>query len=155
MQQPWRSLLPLLCVVLLTGLFSVGPWGATELTARAQPRDSAPLSTNVPVEPPRIDVLPALPSATEPLQVRVAGVWSDGCVPYGLSHEVTATAIVIVAATPEPEVVCGQSTTPWTIEIDLGRLPANNYEIEVRGAVAARSTVAVMGTQVYLPLIGG
>ncbi len=107
----------------------------------------------VPVEPAKITIRPEIPTVTEPIQIVVAGIWSDGCSPFYVTHEISATTILISAALPEPDVICGQAVTPWSITVDLAPLSAEHYQVEVGGAVSVSSTVSVTGNLVYLPAV--
>ena len=106
-----------------------------------------------PVEPTEITVSPTFPTTTDTVQVTLSGVWSHGCVPYDTGHAVVASRIIISMTVPDPETVCGQAVTPWSVLVAFDRLTADIYQIDVQGAVTVTSTMTVLGNQVYLPFI--
>ncbi len=110
-------------------------------------------AAGIPAEPAKINVAPKMPIVNEPVQIIVDGIWSDGCVPYYVSHNISETTILITTALPPLDIVCGQAESPWSITVDLPSLPAEDYQIEVAGAVALSSTMRVAGSLVYLPAI--
>lgn len=110
-------------------------------------------AAGIPAEPTEITISPEIPTVGDPIQIVIDGIWSDGCSPFYVSHEISATTILIRAALPEPDVICGQAITPWSITVDLAPLPAESYQVEVDGAVSVSSTVSVAGNFVYLPAI--
>lgn len=78
---------------------------------------------------------PHQPHADVPLQVIVNGIWYDGCVPAYQAHQRESHEIRITTALPE--VVCGQSITPWNFSVDVGRLATGTYTLTVGGVVTA------------------
>lgn len=110
-------------------------------------------AAGIPAAPAKITITPEIPTVGDPVQIVVNGIWSDACVPYYVTHEISGTTILITAALPAVEVVCGQGESPWSITVDLAPLPAEYYQVEVDGAVSVSSTVSVAGNFVYLPAI--
>ena len=100
-----------------------------------------------------LTVTPVLPRVDAPVQVTLAGIWSDSCVPSYTSHTKTAHTITISIETPAPEIVCGQAVTPWSITVALGHLSAATYQLQVVGALNMSTEVTVLGNVNYLPLI--
>lgn len=146
---------PILRSWLISWLFTclcVGPlvpvaWGA--------PAVMSAHTTGVPVDAIVWTVAPAVPIVGATVQVTVAGTWSDSCIPSYVSHAVTAQTIVIVTATPAPDVICGQAETSWSITVGLGELSAATYQLQVTGAMSVSTTLTVLGNVHYLPLISG
>ncbi len=102
-----------------------------------------------------LTVTPSAPKVNDPVQVTVSGVWSDGCVPDQLSHVITDRTIAIVIAMPDPMLVCGQAFTPWSLMVDLGKLPQAEYHVQVSGAVTLSTTLSITGHAIYLPTVTG
>lgn len=102
-----------------------------------------------------LTVTPLLPRANAPVQVTLAGIWSDGCVPSYTSHTKTEHIITLMIETPAPEIVCGQAASPWSITVALGHLSAATYQLQVIGALNMSTEVTVFGNVNYLPLISG
>ncbi|MCB0183886.1 MAG: hypothetical protein KDE31_06460 [Caldilineaceae bacterium] len=141
MQQLKKHILWLCLVLFLLSLPAVG----TALAA----------GNILPVEPTTLTISPELPKLAEPVQVTVAGVWRDGCVPFYRSHQIVDDAILIVTATPAPEIICGQAVSPWSFTIKLDDLQLNHYQVTVDGAVTVTGTITLMAHQWYIPYVGG
>lgn len=84
---------------------------------------------------------PHQPRADAPLQVIVHGIWYDGCVPAYQAHRRESHVITITTALPE--LICGQSITPWNFSVAVGRLAAGVYTITVGGAVTTTTSFSV------------
>ncbi|RLT34048.1 MAG: hypothetical protein DWI57_17040 [Chloroflexi bacterium] len=76
-----------------------------------------------------IQIIPALPLATENITLRLADLNPDGCVPAYVSHAVQGQTVTVEAQIPD--LVCGQTPTPWQIEAALGLLAAGNYQAQM------------------------
>ena len=134
---------------LFLGLNVFDSSGYTDLLAAVR----RPTALSEPVEPTEITVTPTLPTTADIVQITVDGVWSHGCVPFDSGHTVVGSTISISTTVPGPEIVCGQVVTPWSILVELDRLTAGPYQIDVQGAVAVTSTLTVLGNQIYLPFV--
>ena len=76
-----------------------------------------------------IEFDPPQPDSSMPVQVHLAGVNSDGCVPTNANVTINGRAITIVVA-PRPG-ACVLVATPWGERIDLGRLAPGDYGVTV------------------------
>ena len=112
----------------------------------------APPAAGIPIGS-TLTVTPRLPRVDAPVQVTLAGIWSDSCVPSYTSHTKTAHIITLLIETPAPEIVCGQAESPWSITVALGHLSAAIYQVQVVGALTMSTEVTVFGNVNYLPLI--
>src|ERR1043165_8166828 len=76
-----------------------------------------------------IEFDPPQPDSSMPVQVHLAGVNSDGCVPANANVTINGRAITIVVA-PRPG-ACVLVATPWGARIDIGRLAPGDYGVTV------------------------
>lgn len=118
------------------------------------PAIAAPPSVDGPLAV-TLTVLPTLPQVDQPIHVTIAGTWYDSCVPHYAGHQIRNGLVTVTLTIPEPELVCGQVATPWSITVALGQLPAAHYQVHVDGAVTLSTTMTVFSDFIYLPLIRG
>ncbi|MBX3050740.1 MAG: hypothetical protein KF753_04660 [Caldilineaceae bacterium] len=76
-----------------------------------------------------LQIIPALPLATEDVTLRLAGLNPDGCVPYYVSHQLQGQTVMVEAQIPDG--VCGQVPTPWQMEASIDPHPAGAYQAEL------------------------
>jgi hypothetical protein len=90
-----------------------------------------------------IEFDPPLPDSAMSVQLHLAGVNNDACVPSIASVSVNAKTIRIDLA-PRPA-ACILLPTPWGERIDLGRLAPGNYDVTVFGP--GQFEAAILGTK--------
>lgn len=129
--------------------FSTGSFGST---VRGSSLLEGLDTTGGPIES-TLTIAPTLPTVDAPIQVTMAGIWSDACIPTYKSHIITGQTIVITLEPLAP--VCGQVVTPWSITVALGHLSAATYQLQVTGVVTMSTTMTVFGNFSYLPLVSG
>ncbi len=76
-----------------------------------------------------IQIIPALPLATENVTLRLADLSPDGCVPEYVSHGVVGQTATVEAQIPD--LVCAQAPTPWQMEVALGPVAAGDYQAQM------------------------
>ncbi|RME53492.1 MAG: hypothetical protein D6790_17640 [Caldilineae bacterium] len=81
-----------------------------------------------------IAVEPRMPTVDETIQLTVAFLKGDACIPAYESHRVQAHLITV--ETLQPNGPCAQVPTPWSVRVDLGRLLVGAYTVEVYTTVA-------------------
>lgn len=80
----------------------------------------------------RIDVVPSLPTQDEYVQVIASGDWYDTCIPFYQSHQIDNNLIRVDAIVDYPAGTgCGDMITPWEFMVDIGKLPAGFYEVNL------------------------
>lgn len=82
-------------------------------------------------------------------------MWAEGCTPHYVSHVVATQTITILAETPPLDVPCAQVITPWSMTVELGRLPVGAYQLRVivPNAIDLAQTLTIFGNFIYLPVV--
>jgi len=114
-------------------------------------------TAHTPVEPTTMSIEPAAPRVDNRVQITLAGVWSDACVPQYRAHQlVTDTmpthTLAITVATPVAT-VCGQVVTDWSVTVEMGQLPYGQYDVGLSGAVHESYSFQVRELQIFLPTV--
>lgn len=110
--------------------------------------------------------------SAQPVMLTVTGIHGDDCIPEYVSHKIADDTIVVEIMTPDSlEIICGQSISPWQIDVDMADLDDGEYVVEVyranqsAGVVTDRAlyktdtiSVGVHATQavenfIYLPSV--
>lgn len=78
-----------------------------------------------------IHLTPAEPEPGDEISVVVDGWHADGCVPAYDSHYTEDNTVIVEAATPDPDTVCGMALTPWSFEVDLGTMTEADQMVAV------------------------
>jgi hypothetical protein len=79
-----------------------------------------------------LDVAPSLPTPEDAIVVTARGAWSDSCTPGYHSHELVGDVIRLDATVDYPPgTACLTVITPWRIVVDVGTLPAGNYQVDL------------------------
>jgi hypothetical protein len=77
----------------------------------------------------QIDLAPAAPTVNDATTYKLSGTWRDGCVPQ--SPKVSVSGNIVKIATANPEFICTQAMTPWTLTGTIGKLIAGQYQLTV------------------------
>jgi hypothetical protein len=96
-----------------------------------------------------IDVDPPQPDSSMPVQVHLAGVNSDGCVPANANVTTSGKSITIDVA-PRPG-ACVLVATPWGERIDIGRLAPGDYSLTVTSGKTTLGTASFTVTDAQQP----
>lgn len=78
-----------------------------------------------------IHLMPENPDPGDEIIVIVEGWHQNGCVPELASYQQRGETLIIEAATPGPDFVCGQAVTYWSIAAEVGSLDEGRYDIEI------------------------
>jgi hypothetical protein len=106
----------------------------------------------------RIDVIPAVPTEGDAVQITVSGDWLDSCKPEYQTHKVGSGVIETYARCPTG-VGCADVITPWGFTVDVGSLPSGPYEAQlyITNSVSVTTLCATQSFEVqywtYLPLV--
>jgi hypothetical protein len=76
---------------------------------------------------PRIEISPLNPVSNDNIVYRLSGIWPNGCVPQ--SPKVSVSIGEVRIRTSNPDNVCAQVTTPWTLMGLLGELAPGGYSL--------------------------
>ncbi|MFQ5814483.1 MAG: hypothetical protein ACE5I2_14995 [Anaerolineae bacterium] len=80
----------------------------------------------------RIDIVPTLPTQDDDVQVIASGDWYDTCIPFYQSHLIDNNLIRVDAIVDYPAGTgCADMITPWEFMVDVGKLPAGSYEVNL------------------------
>ncbi len=113
----------------------------------------------------QLEVAPNLPTPEDTIWVTAGGAWSDSCIPGYHSHELVGGVIRLDTTVDYPPgTACLTVITPWSSVVDVGRLPAGNYQIDLyitdalnqlpAALCASRQfAVAQQWARQYLPLV--
>ena len=77
----------------------------------------------------QIDLSPPDAADNDVITFRLAGIWSNGCIPQ--SPVVSVSPGTVRIDTTNPGVVCTQSLTPWTLTGTIGKLSPGRYDVIV------------------------
>ncbi|MGH9845204.1 MAG: hypothetical protein ACREEM_41335 [Blastocatellia bacterium] len=110
----------------------------------------------------RVEITPAAPAATDNISIKLSGVWNDSCVPR--EPVVTVADNLIRIRTVHPGGACLAVLTPFTLQVNIGRLPVGVYIVvathsfpspnEPRDYAKARFTVGGIGENAYSLVAG-
>ena len=103
----------------------------------------------------RISITPARPTAADDIRVVLAGGCSDGCIVHSPRVDVAAGTITIELEQYDGCILIPQ---PWGERVDVGRVPAGNYQLVVRTPAAEllRQPLIVRDTRISItPSFGG
>jgi hypothetical protein len=87
----------------------------------------------------QIEIIPGSPTTDDSISVRVSGIWRNGCIPALTGVSIAADSIRIDTA--NPNIICTQAVTPWSITGSIGKLPAGVYQVAVIHSDAAEPGV--------------
>jgi hypothetical protein len=76
-----------------------------------------------------IELKPSNPTDKDDIVFTLSGVWRNGCVPR--SPQVSVASGVIRIETSNPDQVCTQALTPWSLSGSLGVLAAGDYLLTI------------------------
>src|SRR5881397_3549064 len=111
----------------------------------------------------QIDLSPPDAADNDVITFRLAGIWSNGCIPQ--SPVVSVSPGTVRIDTTNPGVVCTQSLTPWTLTGTIGKLSPGSYDVVVRFSGPSMSSPMEVGrrrltvansavlTEVILPIV--
>src|SRR5204862_4322503 len=89
-----------------------------------------------------VDVDPPLPDSSMPVQLHLAGLNGDACVPSVADVRHNGKSIIVdIAPRTAP---CILIPTPWGERVDVGRLAPGNYDVTV--LAPSQSEAVVLGT---------
>lgn len=77
----------------------------------------------------QVETVPADPTASDNISIKLSGTWANGCVPKNPQLSVSGQSIRI--DTSNPGEICTDALTPWSLTVSVGRLPAGSYEVVV------------------------
>jgi hypothetical protein len=77
----------------------------------------------------RIEFSPAAPTSDDAITFDLSGTWRDGCVPQSPAVSVQGNSIVIKTSNPNP--ICTQAATPWSLAGTIGRLVGGDFQVIV------------------------
>jgi hypothetical protein len=77
----------------------------------------------------QIEIVPASPTTNDTLSFKLSGVWRNGCIPSLSGVSISENAIRI--DTVNPNIICTQALTPWSVAGSIGKLPAGEYQLTV------------------------
>ncbi|HVS14241.1 MAG TPA: hypothetical protein VMV46_09970 [Thermoanaerobaculia bacterium] len=80
-----------------------------------------------------VTVAPASPTDLDRLTLTLSGEWPDSCTPQLLGVELKGAVIEVEADITFGAEVCLPAVTPYAVSIEVGPLPAGDYEVEARG----------------------
>ncbi len=105
----------------------------------------------------KVEITPAAPVPTDNISIKLSGVWGDSCVPR--EPVVTVLNNLIRIRTVHPGGGCLTVLTPFTLQVNLGRLPVGVYNalathvypspLELRDYAKARFAVGGLGDNAY------
>jgi len=78
-----------------------------------------------------IQILPNVPTFSQPFLVVVSGRWANSCVPAFHQMGADDMMVWIEAKTPGPLVVCDDKPTDWSFSVPVQPLPPNEYRLDV------------------------
>ena len=78
-----------------------------------------------------IQILPNVPTFSQPFVVVVSGRWANSCVPVFQQMGADGMMVWIEAKTPGPLVICDDKPTDWSFPVLVQPLPPNEYRLDV------------------------
>jgi hypothetical protein len=76
-----------------------------------------------------IELVPASPTSDDAITFKVSGVWRNGCIPGLAGVSVSGNDVRIETA--NPNIICTQAITPWSIAGSIGKLAIGDYQLTV------------------------
>jgi hypothetical protein len=82
---------------------------------------------------PTVTIEPRAPTTEDAVQIKVSGVWSDGCFPRYETHSLEESGRIKLyySSTRSKGMTCPMAVTPWKFTVDVGRLPSGEYEVHI------------------------
>jgi len=82
---------------------------------------------------PTVTIEPRAPTTEDAVQLKVSGVWSNGCFPQYETHSLEESGRIKVyySSTRSRGMACAMVVTPWEFTVDVGRLPSGEYEVHI------------------------
>lgn len=74
-----------------------------------------------------LEIVPASPDSTQPMTIRLSGVWPDSCVPSDPRVSIDKRTIIVRYRIVES--VCLSVLTPYSVEVRIGALPPGLYTV--------------------------
>ena len=148
----------ILCLAFTSGQVSLVSSGGLSAGCHAKTRQACDPDAQV-------NVVPGLPTQDDDIQVIAAGDWYDTCIPFYQSHQIDDNVIREDAVVDyPPDTGCADMITPWEFMVDIGKLPAGFYEVNlyitdvfngVPTTLCATKSFAVFTevSRIYLPII--
>ncbi len=95
-----------------------------------------------------IDIVPPHPTTEDNVVVKVSGQWGTTCPKVNYSTFKIGNTIFIQGAITDEFPMCFPTITPWSISVNLGKLPAGTYMVNVNIQGGAWSVIGTAFFQV-------
>jgi hypothetical protein len=81
---------------------------------------------------PGIDILPELPSSSDPISITASGTWPYICVPVYQAHQMMSNTVRIDAVVNVPPgSLCGAALREWEFTLGVGNLLSGSYQVDL------------------------
>jgi uncharacterized protein (TIGR03437 family) len=96
-----------------------------------------------------VTVIPAAPTAEDPIIARLTADWNTGCVPQDPQLAISGNQITVTATNPFE--FCTLAFAPYELEASFGPLPAGDYEVVFRDVrpPSGSSTTTRLGSRTF------